>query len=354
MRDVRSGQAVMIYAPRRYGKTSLARVVAEQLWAEDGIPSVYADLWGVRSIADIVGVMGEAYSKAPGLVRVRRSLAELLRSIGFEVNLGGVLRVRYEAGKHEGSERQALRELLRIPGRMAARSTAGRLLLILDEFGELHNVPGEPDAVMRSVFQDSPDVSFIFMGSKRSLMDALFVDRRRPFYNFGRRMELGRLPYDELGDFIEEKFKVAGSGINPAGVDALLDLTGGHPYRVQQLAFHTFNLTPAGGDADEETVAAAKEEALDETDTEFRAILDGMSSAQRAVYVAICKEPTTELHSRPYMERHGIRGSGSVRSALRSLVDSGEVEIKRKLPVPTDPLFEIWVRERLSHFSGDY
>ena len=31
--DVNSGQAVMVYAPRRYGKTSLARVVSERLLA---------------------------------------------------------------------------------------------------------------------------------------------------------------------------------------------------------------------------------------------------------------------------------------------------------------------------------
>jgi hypothetical protein len=63
-RDVLSGQPVMMHAPRRYGKTSLARVVAERL-QEDGTPYVYADLWGVRSIADVVGP--------------RRGLLEILR-----------------------------------------------------------------------------------------------------------------------------------------------------------------------------------------------------------------------------------------------------------------------------------
>jgi AAA+ ATPase superfamily predicted ATPase len=218
-RDVLSGQPVMMHAPRRYGKTSLARVVAERL-QEDGTPYVYADLWGVRSIADVVGVLGEAYSRSSGLARVRRSIAELLRGIGFEVNLGGVLSVRYEGsvgGATEDEERRALRELLGVPETMAQRSPSGRLLLVLDEFGELNNVPGEPDAPMRAAFQDSPNVSFVFLGSKRSLMDALFSNRRRPFYNFGKRMELGRLPYDEVGDFVV-----------------------GQPYRAQQIAYHAF------------------------------------------------------------------------------------------------------------------
>jgi hypothetical protein len=351
--DVLSGQPVMMHAPRRYGKTSLVRVVAGGLLEEHDMPFVYADLWGARSITDLVEVLGEAYSKASGLLRVRRSLAEILRSIGFEVSVSGVLSVRYEPRGREGSERGALRELLRVPQRMAERSPSGKLLLVLDEFGELNDVPEEPDALMRSAFQDSPDVSFIFLGSKRSLMDALFSDRKRPFYNFGRRTTLGRLAYDELGEFVEEKFEGAGGRITFDAVDLLLDLTGGHPHRAQQIAFHAFHIAAGGtgGVAEEDTVLAARERALDETAGEFRAVLDGMPPSHRALYMALCKEPTTELHSRTYHKRHGIRGSGSVRSALRALVDGGEVDDSTNAPSPTDPLFAAWVRERMGRSS---
>jgi hypothetical protein len=240
---------------------------------------------------------------------------------------------------------------------MAERCPSGKLLLVLDEFGELNDVPEEPDALMRSAFQDSPDVSFIFLGSKRSLMDALFSDRKRPFYNFGRRTTLGRLAYDELGEFVEERFESAGGRITPGAVDLLLDLTSGHPHRAQQISFHAFDIAARGADGDrsgvaeEDTVLAAKERAFDETAEEFRAVLDGMPPSHRALYVALCKEPTAELHSRTYHKRHGIRGSGSVRSALRALVDGGEVDDSTKTPSPTDPLFAAWVRERMGRSS---
>lgn len=119
--DALSGQPVMMHAPRRYGKTSLVRVVARKLLEEHGVPFVYADLWGARSITDLVEILGEAYSKASGLEQARRSLAELLRSVGFEVSVSGVLSVRYEPRGQEDSGRVALRELLRVPQRMAER-----------------------------------------------------------------------------------------------------------------------------------------------------------------------------------------------------------------------------------------
>ena len=69
---VRSGQAVMVYSPRRYGKTSLARVVEGRAREEYGIPGVYVDLWGASSISNIVNVLGQAYARASGAFRMRR------------------------------------------------------------------------------------------------------------------------------------------------------------------------------------------------------------------------------------------------------------------------------------------
>jgi hypothetical protein len=184
---------------------------------------------------------------------------------------------------------------------------------VLDEFGEVLNVPGAPDALMRSVFQASPDVSFLFMGSKRSLMDGLFSDRRRPFYNFGRRMELGRLPYEPLGEFVEGSFEVAGRHITPETVDVLLDLCQGHPHRAQQLSFHAFRLAKASGDVvDEETALAAKGGALNEAEREFRAILDDESVAPGRFRCPL-QGTEDEPYSRPYMRRHGIKGSGALK-----------------------------------------
>jgi hypothetical protein len=347
---VRSGQPVMLYGPRRYGKTSLARVVAQESAEERGVLPVYVDLWGVSSIADVVNVFGRAYASVSHLFKMRRFLADLLGSVGFTVDLGGALSVRYEGRLTEERERSALRTLLEIPARMASRAPGRRVLLVLDEFGEILHVPGEPDALMRSAFQASADVSFLFMGSKRSLMDGLFSDRRRPFYNFGRRMEIGRLPYEALGEFVERRFEAAGAVITPEAVDVLLEITRGHPHRAQQIAFHTFRIAAASaGTADEETVLAAEEEALREAEPEFRAILDEMSVPRRATFVAICREPTDEPHSRPYMRRHGIKGSGALNSALDGLLAAGYLE--RVGPgtrvVPTDPLLTTWVREAM-------
>src|SRR5215210_807376 len=69
--SIRSGQPVTVYGPRRYGKTSIARVVEQEAADEWGILAVHADLWGVSSTADIVGVLGRAYAQTADVQRVR-------------------------------------------------------------------------------------------------------------------------------------------------------------------------------------------------------------------------------------------------------------------------------------------
>jgi hypothetical protein len=69
--SIRSGQPVMVYGPRRYGKTSLARVVEREAVDGWGIVAVHADLWSVSSVADIVGVLDRAYPRMSGVLRGR-------------------------------------------------------------------------------------------------------------------------------------------------------------------------------------------------------------------------------------------------------------------------------------------
>jgi hypothetical protein len=113
------------------------------------------------------------------------------------------------------------------------------------------------------------------------------------------------------------------------------------------LAHRAFEL--ALGEADEESMLSAKEAALEETADEFRVLLDRMSPAARAVYFAVCKDPTTEMSSRVYLQRHGIKSTGSLRSAIRTLTDAGDLEqTGGKRPVPTETLLAAWVRERMN------
>ena len=84
----------------------------------------------------------------------------------------------------------------------------------------------------------------------------------------------------------------------------------------------------------------------------MKSVIDsyGACSRCRSQDAKICKEFTQEIYSKPYMQRHGTMGSGSLKSALDSLVASGELEIPKSCgsPQPIDPLLALWVRQRMN------
>ena len=54
--------------------------------------------------------------------------------------------------------------------------------LVLDEFQEVPDIDRRPAELMRSVFEQQPDVAHIYLGSKRHMMESIFNDENEPFW----------------------------------------------------------------------------------------------------------------------------------------------------------------------------
>ena len=74
-------------------------------------------------------------------------------------------------------------------GRIAA-DRGRRVVLVLDEFQEVVDIDPSLIKLMRSVFQEQPDVAHIYLGSKRHMMRRIFSDENEPFWRSAKQMEL--------------------------------------------------------------------------------------------------------------------------------------------------------------------
>jgi len=76
------GHYVRLYAPRKYGKTSLLRRVLRDGEREEGLIPVLVDLYGVLSVADVAIRFERAYARQlKGKMRAR--VEEFLQSTGL-------------------------------------------------------------------------------------------------------------------------------------------------------------------------------------------------------------------------------------------------------------------------------
>ena len=118
--------------------------------------------------------------------------------------------------------------------------------MYFDEFQDVTGIDPRLPALMRAVFQDQPDVSHVYAGSKRDMMSRLFNHENEPFYRSAKVMEIGPIPPELFAQFIKQRFDATDRGVSDAAIHALLGVTRGHPYATQEFAYALWEEVPGG------------------------------------------------------------------------------------------------------------
>lgn len=343
--DALNGQDVVVFAPRRFGKTSLVHRTAQRLTTKKALVAE-VDLWVTptkeklaarlaREIADILGISGQAkeIARVFGSLRIRPIVTvEDDGSFGFS----------FAAGHSVTDVDDTLERLLRMLGETAA-SRKRPVVLILDEFQEIVEIDPGLTKLMRSVFQEQPEVAHIYLGSKRHLMERIFNDQNEPFWRSAKRIELGLIPADEFKPFVREGFRENDRDITEEVVDRVLEITGGHPYATQQLCYFLWAETPEGETADEKRLEGALSRLLVSEHTHFSDLWGRATGNQRILLSALAEEPGRP-QTRDYQTRHGLRGSSTTQKALNALIQQELVTKHDGFVVISEPFFADWIR----------
>src|SRR5438477_3460872 len=227
------GHFVRLYAPRKYGKTSLLRRVLRDAEQQEGMIPILVDLYGVLSIADVTIRFERAYARQlKGKLRAR--IEEFLQSTGLGLSLGALgVSARLQLDPRT-DPLPALHALLDLPLRLE-EGGGFRALIVLDEFQDVAKVK-EMDAVLRSHIQFQGEVaSFIFSGSEPGLMRQLFEERERPLYGQAVPLRIERLADGDIAAYVADRFRSSGRSAGEA-LNPLIASAKGHPQRAMLLA----------------------------------------------------------------------------------------------------------------------
>ena len=322
--DIRNGQDVVIFAPRRYGKSSLVLRAVKDL-ARSGVLVAQVDLMTTptkeklaeKLAAEIHGrIASRLYRAREAALSVFRGL-RITPTITIDPNDASVS-FGFEPGRAPADVDATVEKLLALPGELGTER--GRTVaLVLDEFQEVVDIDPELPKLMRAVFQAQPEVAHVYLGSKRHLMRTIFNDENEPFWRSAKQFELGVIAPDLFAPFIAERFAATGKKVDGPAVAAILAETGGHPYATQELCYFTWEVTPAGQTATPLHVEEGLAGVLRSEHAHFSLVWEDASAAQRLVLAALASEP-----GRPYTEeysrRHRLPAATNVQKALAGLV----------------------------------
>jgi AAA+ ATPase superfamily predicted ATPase len=328
--DMRNGQDLVIFAPRRLGKSSLVLKAAAAMRRKKALVA-YMNLMTAPNKARFAERLAAAiYADiaAPKAKFKERALAlfqglHIVPTITIDP-LDGRLGFSFGFGHAEADIEKTIEMLLELPAKIAAER-GQRVVLILDEFQEVVDLDPNFPKLLRSVFQAQPDVCHVYLGSKRHVMRELFSDVNEPFWRSAKQMEIGLIPTDQFARFIHRRFESTNKALAPAVGERLLEITRGHPYATQELCYSLWEQTPFDGEADDDLLARALDLVLQSEHAHFSLLWEGLAAGQRVLLEALAREPGRPLTG-AYRARHQLAGPSSTQVALKALVDRELVE----------------------------
>jgi uncharacterized protein len=330
--DLRGGQDVVIISRRRIGKTSLVEAVIERLRAE-GMLVAYLDLYASPTKEMLADDLAQALSD--GLLSPIERTTDKIRGWFSHLAVQPRVTVREDGmpqfeflGYDRREDADALLDgLLELPGRVAARGQ--RVCMVFDEFQETVPIDPELPGRVRAAFQQQPEVAHVYLGSKRHMMEPLFMERAAPLYRSAKPMLLGPIPPQMFIGFMRERFATGGVEIADEQLEWILSLSGGLPYETQELCSYVWTEAKLAAVAvDDDLIARALTTLVDAESARYAAIWDRLPGKQRALLLALARE-AGRVYSEGYRRRHKLGSASTVQRALAGLekldlVDSNE------------------------------
>ena len=349
--DIASSQNVIVFSPRRYGKTSLILEVLDRV-KDEGLLTCYIDLFKVTSQETFIAAYAREVARLQGgrIQTMLKKIRDLLPRLVPKVVMKGEkvdLEVEFEFDPR-ADKGPLFDDLFEAVATMSLQ-TGKKAVVVFDEFQEITgwDVKGQIERQMRTHFQMHESVSYIFMGSKRHLMQELFRNKNRPFYRFGKHFPLGKIPKDEFAEFIQRHFEETGYQTDPDAIREILHVADDHPYYTQLLCHILWDRKRQEKVIAKEDIYLAVQEVFMREAHAFHDIWDMLPLKSRQLLVALAKEESSQVRpfSSGFLQKHNLGSASSVQRAITRLLEEEVLEKTNGGYQFTDVFFKRWLRQ---------
>ena len=339
--DITSGLNTLIYAPRRFGKTSLVLKALKELEKNNEVKYIFLDLMYLSTVEEFINNYFNALAKTleeptDKIINFFKSILKIRPNINVSFDASGNPNYSLALGSEDIN--RTLEEVLNIP--LAFVKNGKKIVIVMDEFQEIINLKLE--SKLRSVIQlHSNKIAYIFMGSKKSLLHQMFLDKNRPFYKSVKHFKIKEINRDSWNEFIISRFLHSDKKIDTTIIDKILVITKGFPYYTQQFAYEIWNITE--NTVDESLFQKALKTILDREEDLFIVEFDNLTPNQKKALKIVVAKDGKNLYDEQYLAKYQIK-SGSIQAALKNLLERDILDKNSDGYYFQDPLFEYWIK----------
>ena len=336
---ISNGRDVTLVAPRRYGKTGLVHNAFRIL--EKTHATVYLDIFAIEDLTSFVqtfatAVLDRLDSPAE---RVGRKLLSFFRSCRPTLT-----------PKDDGSfafsfdlaPSQAKATLKNTFDYIASRKR--KVTIAIDEFQQVREFPEKgTEALLRSYIQFVPNAHFIFAGSRKHMMDAMFVSPKGPFYQSTQLMALSPIDAGKYDEFAAGFFRGDRRTFSDGAFRHLYDRFAGITWYIQSILNRIW--THGRGLDSAQQVDDTVDELVAEAESFYFDLLRSQTAAEQSILKAVGREGVVKsISGGDFITRNALPAASTVRSAAAKLAERDLLYRSDAGYVVYDRFFGLWLK----------
>jgi uncharacterized protein len=347
LKAIRNDEKLFVFSERRFGKTSLVRSVIAKLPHKDTV-SAYVDLWPTDEESSFVTALAKAItsSMTTSVEKLLTTAKELFSSLVPTITLN-------DEGKPElsfGFSRnvkidQAIEEVLETADRIANKEKKN-VVVVFDEFQQI--LQYENDLVerkLRSVIQNHRKVAYIFLGSRRHLIQKMFMEKNRPLYRAGGHYPLGPISEKDWTPFIRNHFRTTDRVISDDLIHSIYTRTQGHPFYTQHLCHAVWELCDRKAKVTPKMVDDATQLLLERENYAYTTLWESLAVNQRKFLKGLASEAgKVQPFSSEFIGEYGLGSGSSVQRVVDSLLEKDVIDRDNGSFLIGDRFFRLWVQ----------
>lgn len=339
--DVYSGLNVLLYAPRRFGKTSLLKKLQNGLKKDGDIVVIYFDMFTVSSVDEFMqryfNLLANSFeSSTDKILNLFKNIFKMRPNITMDISSNSGISYGLLLNKKE--EQHNFEDILNLPY-LYAKKFNKKVVIIFDEFQEVEQLKIEKK--LRSVIQThSRSVSYLFSGSKKSILTKMFNDKDRAFYKSAKHLNIDEIKEEDWIDFISNKFLISDKTIEKNLIKKYFEITLGYPYYMQQLMYFVWNGTK--DKADETIVRNSIALMLERENDIYSLVWTNLTPNQKSTLKYIVQKNGESLYANENLSDLTLSAS-TLKSALESLIKKDVIDKKNDKYHLIDPFMKYWL-----------
>jgi hypothetical protein len=341
--NLQSGINTMLISPRRWGKSSLVRRVADLLCSTNqNIVFCFIDMYNVRTEKQFYQEFAKVLIQSTStkwqewLENAKNLLKNIVPRFSFGSNPDTDFSIHLDWKDIETSAN----EILELP-EIISKKKKTRVVICLDEFQNIayFNESLAFQKKLRSVWQLHQHATYCIYGSKRHIITKMFESQSMPFYKFGETLFLDKIESKYWIPFIKGNFEKTGKQISNKLAQTIVSLVDNHPYFVQLLSNNVWLQTDTK--CTEKSIDKAVENLLYQNTIIYQKEIDSLTNPQLNFLRALI-EGVQQFSSKENLSKYDLGTSGNILRIKQALESKEVIDLWGSKIEFLDPIFRMW------------